>query len=143
MRPVPGAQQWDRGLRERDDAEEVHVEHPAPVVFGHVLDRPADADARVVDQTLEAASADVLLDDSRCTRCMSSRLLTSRMTGRTSPAMLGLQAVAVFGAAHAGVDGPALGGEPRGARLADPGGGSGDESADMFTSFGAIAGRPG
>ena len=59
---VPGAEQRDRGLRERDDAEEVDVEHPAPVFFADVLDRAADADARVVDERLEAAVADLARD---------------------------------------------------------------------------------
>ena len=126
MRPCPERNSGVAAWRERDHAEEVDVEHPPPVGFGHVLHRTAGADARVVHECLQAAVADVVGDPVEHTPHVVAVLHVE--DDRSDIAgVLRFQPVAVVGAADAGVDGPAEVGEPRDAGLADSRGRSGDQ----------------
>ena len=49
------AEQWQRGLRGVEEAEQVHVHHLAPLIGVRALDRAEQHHARVVDQAVEAA----------------------------------------------------------------------------------------
>ena len=50
------AQQWHGGLGERDDTEEVHVEHPAPVVFGQITKGSINATLHIPHQIRKHAN---------------------------------------------------------------------------------------
>ena len=123
----PGPEERDRGLGERDGAEQVDVEHEAPVRLAHVLDRAADPDARIADERLQTSVADGRGDVSDdATRVVAVRDVEDHRTDVAAVARR--QPLAVLVAAHACEDGPTVISEAGRARLADPGGGASDQS---------------
>jgi hypothetical protein len=57
--PARAPEQRCRSVGERYDRKQVHVEHPTPVLFGQVLHGCAHADARIVDQPIEARDPEI------------------------------------------------------------------------------------
>ena len=55
----------ERGLRAVEEAEDVDLDHPAPVLGVRALDRPEQHHARVVHEDVEAAELGLRLPDER------------------------------------------------------------------------------
>ena len=123
---APGLEEWHRGAGERDDAEEVRVEHAPPCFVFEVLGRSADTDTGVVHEPLETA----LADRRREAVDHSGDVVGLRDVEDHGADVAGVgcgEALTVGLAAHPCEHRPALGSEQDDVRLADARGGPSDQ----------------